>query len=76
MCCNTAPPPSQTLVADSSRAAWEREKNSGSPDFAVIAGPLLRSRQSVLACGPPRSGAADMCGDGTLTFLLTGRLRL
>jgi hypothetical protein len=75
-CCHTAPSPSRTLVVDSSRAAWEREKNSGSPDFAVIVGAVLPSRQSVLACRPPRCGAADMCGDGTLTFLLTGRLRL
>jgi hypothetical protein len=76
VCCNTAPPQSQTVALDSGRGARERETNSGSPDLAISASSLLSRRPSVLGPGALRSGATDARGDGTLTFLLTGRLRL
>jgi hypothetical protein len=75
-CCVAAPAQSQKLTFESGRSARERDQNSGSPDLAINAGWLPPNRQFAHAHAAPHPGAPDLRIDGTLTYLLTGRLRL
>ena len=75
-CCVAAPIQSQKLTFESGRSARERDQNSGSPDLAINAGWPPPNRQFAHAHAAPHQGAPDSRIDGTLTYLLTGRLRL
>ena len=75
-CCLAAPIQSQKLTFESGRSARERDQNSGSPDLAINTGWPPPNRQFAHAHAAPHPGAPDSRIDGTLTYLLTGRLRL
>ena len=75
-CCVAAPAQSQKLTFESGRSARERDQNSGSPDLAINAGWPPPNRQFAHVHAAPHQGAPDSRIDGTLTYLLTGRLRL
>jgi hypothetical protein len=74
-CCVAAPTRSKELTLESRRSDRELDRNSDPPELAINAGWAAPSRPVALAGAAPLA-ATDARSDGTLTFLLTGRLRL
>jgi hypothetical protein len=75
-CCAVAPVTSPSAVLEASRTSYDRPLDHGSPDPLIVALWLGALVQPQAYEAPPAHAGPPRATSATLTYLLTGRLRL